>query len=54
MRVLLKSSFSLTEVTRNTEENKGNLIKNFEFIMALNTLRNQSVKHSENVVHILI
>lgn len=41
-------------VFRKTEEHKGDLIKIFEFIMALKTLGNQGLKYSENVVHILI
>lgn len=41
--VLWKSTFSLTEVIRKTEEHKGNLIKIFKFIMALKTLGNQGL-----------
>lgn len=43
MHVLLKGPFSLTDVIRKTEEHKGNLIKIFEFIMALKTLGNQGL-----------
>lgn len=43
MHVLLKGTFSLTELVRKTEEHKENLIKNFKFIMALKTLGNQGL-----------